>query len=213
MSTLSPQKALKNHVNRVVSRLQTMLNDGHPAARRDAAVLRRALNQPAGSVPEAFACTLSELPEDLVGTTDSPSRGESIAHVTICLFAMHAQAATQFPQQPSISFGTALQHFIHASGTDNVEESPLMKRIQALLTSDSFEECTYHLRSLIQQMRAADIGFNYGELAEDLWWFCTPSTRNSVRLKWSRDIYIHRSSLDESHQTTATATISPLSHN
>lgn len=205
MNNSRPAQELRAHVTQQVTRLQERLQSGAPSALRDTANLRRAVGKPAGSVPDVYAITLAGLPERLEGAGNNPSRSENIAHLTVSLFALHAQSATRPVHQNGIGFGSALQKFVMTTGVETVDDSPLMRRIKALLTADTLDEISVHLRGLIQQLRTESIPFDYGQLSEDLWWLSQEGHRNGVRLKWSRQLYtrpIHNTDDDETSNVT-----------
>ncbi|MGV0398239.1 type I-E CRISPR-associated protein Cse2/CasB [Corynebacterium suicordis] len=204
MYNSSPSQKLKVHVTQQVTRLQEKLQGGAPSALRDAANLRRSVGKPAGSVPEVYGITLAGLSETLEGTGNNPSRGETIAHLAVSLFALHTQSATHPVHQNGIGFGSALQKFMMISGVETVDDNPLMRRVKALLTADTLDEISVHLRGLVQQLRTESIPLDYGQLAEDLWWLSQEGHRNGVRLKWSRQLYSRPASnaVDE-EKTTA----------
>lgn len=189
MNNFRPTQELKVHVAKQVTSLQEKLQSGAPSALRDTANLRRSLGKPAGSVPDVYGITLEGLPSFLEGIGNNPSRGETIAHLTISLFALHTQSASRPVHQLGIGLGSALQKFMLSSGIETVDDSPLMRRIKALLTADSLDEISVHLRGLIQQLRTESIPLDYGQLAEDLWWLSQEGHRNGVRLNWSRQLY------------------------
>ena len=208
MNNFRPSQELKVHVTQQVTRLQERLQGAAPSALRDAANLRRAVGKPAGSVPDVYGITLAGLSKTLEGTGNNPSRGETIAHLAVSLFALHTQSATHLAHQNGIGFGSALQKFMMISGVETVDDNPLMRRVKALLTADTLDEISVHLRGLVQQLRTESIPFDYGQLAEDLWWLSQEGHRNGVRLKWSRQLYTRptSNSVDE-EKTTATQEI------
>lgn len=188
--TTPPRQLLGQHVTQRVERLQEGLTNGLPLARKQAAILRRSITKQAGSEPEVFDLTLGGLPEELVGKGDKPSRGESIAHLCISLYALQMQSAKSPAHIRGIGLGTALRTYIRHEHIETVDESPIIRRIRALFTADDLDEAAQHLRGLIQQIRGtAGVGMDFGTLAQDLWQFSFPQSRDNVRLKWSRDLY------------------------
>lgn len=67
----------------------------------------------------------------------------------------------------------------------------MRRRFDAVVTSASFAELTHHLRGLVGQMRSADVGLDYGMLAQNLWDFQQPGRADSVRRQWARQYYHH----------------------
>ncbi|WP_432418595.1 type I-E CRISPR-associated protein Cse2/CasB [Corynebacterium breve] len=201
----SPSEQLAQHVARKVGGLQKRLLSNDPSARGELAVLRRAVTKTAGSVPEAYGSTLSDLPDALVGRTDEPSRAEAIAHSVIALFSVHAQSSSEAVHVPGVGLGEAVRRLAYATGGDSVDGHPILRRFHALMTADSFGETSHHLRGLIQQLKAERIPLDYAQLATDLWFFSQPRSRDSVRLRWSRDLYrtLHTNTRNNDSHTTS----------
>ncbi|AGP31979.1 type I-E CRISPR-associated protein Cse2/CasB [Corynebacterium terpenotabidum] len=187
-----------------VERIQGGLVDQQSsAAKATAARLRRALERPAGSVPEVWEITLGGFPESLIGHGDDPSAAEQAAHTALCLFAIHQQSQGVRMHQSGWGLGRSLR-LLHQKlgGSDDLDSGPLIRRFNALSTADSLDEVLWHLRGLITQLRAAGIPLDYGRLVRDLYRYSVPEYRDSVRLRWGRDFYTYRPEATEDPSVT-----------
>jgi CRISPR system Cascade subunit CasB len=69
------------------------------------------------------------------------------------------------------------------------DEQRIKRRFDAAVTAQSLAEFSYHLRGLVQLLKAADIPLDYPQLTAELFWLQFPDVRDSVRLNWGRDFY------------------------
>lgn len=155
------------------------------------AKLRRGIGKMPGSMPELWDTTLNDLPEALAGKGDNPTIGEWAVHTALTLFSLHQQGKDikkQCMSQDESFIGIAVRNLIHSDD----DEKRIKRRFDAAATSDNIEEISHHLRGLIQLMKAESIPLDYSRLAEDLYRFQFPESRDSVRLQWGRDFYRFR---------------------
>lgn len=132
---------------------------------------------------------LVDLPASLQGRGDVASRGERAAIATLALFARHQQShRDRSMQQATTSLAQGLQRL----ATESRAEKALTRRFNALLSAQSFDSLTWHLRALLAQLRTAPspIPIDYGGLARDLYLIQDPRRADGVRLRWSRDFYV-----------------------
>ena len=61
-----------------------------------------------------------------------------------------------------------------------------------MATSSDMIELAYHLRNIIELLRAKNIPLDYVDLASDLFQYQIMDYQNSVRLKWGRDYYYNK---------------------
>lgn len=169
-----------------LGRLQADYLAGSPRARADIAKLRRALGKPTGSVPEVWEYTVAAVPASLQWERDEPSRAEQAAHAALTLFAQHQQSMTVPAHQHSVSFGWAVGRLAQV---EERSHQAVTRRFMAVATAGSVGEMLTHMRGLITQLRSAQIGFDYAQLADDLLGLLTPERAQRVRLAWGRDFY------------------------
>jgi len=126
------------------------------------------------------------VPASLQWDRDEPSRAEQAAEATLTLFALHQQGMSVPAHQPQTTFGQAVARLAAA---EQRSEQAVTRRFMAVTTSGSINEMLTHIRGLITQMRAAQIGFDYARLADDLMALLSVQRAQRVRLAWGRDFY------------------------
>lgn len=157
------------------------------------AKLRRGIGKEPGSHPEIWELTIAGLPESLQGIGDQPSYGERAVHTSLTLFALHQQGKdikTKCMSESGVALGIAMRQLIQRNPD---REAAIKRRFTAAVTADSYEELVWHLRGLIQLLRAEDVKLDYPLLAKDLFRFQLPDSRDRIRLQWGRQFY-HRPS-------------------
>lgn len=185
------RQAVKVHVASKLHTLGAGIASGTSTSKAHLARLRRAVNESPGSVPEVWGITLGDLPPQLVGRTDAPSAGETAVHNALALFAIQQQGKSELMHRQSQGLGSAVRQYILSNdpqkGFD--EESPILRRFNALSTSDSVDELLWHLRSLITQLRGESVHLDFAELAANIHDFHFYDSRDTVRLNWGRQLY------------------------
>lgn len=185
------RQAVISHMNQKLHILESGITKGTSASSADLARLRRAVNEEPGSMPDVWNITLGGLPAQLVGRTDAPSHGETAVHNALALFAIQQQGKGEFMHRQGPGLGAAVRTYIQAhdptGGFD--ENSPILRRFNALTTSDSVDELLWHLRSLITQLRGSTIHLDFAELAGNIYDFHFPEARDRIRLRWGRQLY------------------------
>lgn len=197
------------YVEGVINRLSPLGgNPPGPRARAELAQLRRGVGKLPGTVPEIWGLTLDGL--DRPGLGDEASAEEYAVHVALTLFAIHQQSKTSCMHTRSVSFGQAIRRLAVAvsAGSEDPHEGPVYRRFAGLATASSLDELTHHARALVAQMRAADIGFDYGRFVNDLVAFQDPARVGGVRRRWGRD-YHHVPSEDGTRSIDTPNTDSP----
>lgn len=188
---MSSRQAVMKHVASKLHGLNSGIATGSSASKATLAKLRRAVNEEPGSIPDVWNITLGGLPAQVVGKTDEPSYGEIAVHNALALFAIQQQGKGEFMHKQGQGLGLAVRNFIYANdptgGFDN--ESPVLRRFNALSTSDSVDELLWHLRSLITQLRGSSIHLDFVDLAACIYDFHFQDSRDRVRLNWGRQLY------------------------
>lgn len=163
------------------------------------AKLRRGVGKSPGSMPEIWETVFEDLPDGLMGYGKEPSRSEWAIHIALTLFALHQQGknykeVSQMMHKSGESLGTAMQKLIKS----DEDRKRIKRRFDSVTTSQSVSEISYHLRNLVQMLRAENIALDYGLLAKDIYLFQFDNARDNVRLQWGRDFYrISRSDKNE----------------
>lgn len=179
----------RTHVVRRIHQLAGA-DGAHPAMAATAhlAALRRAVSKQPGSVPDIWAITIDGIPEDL------PSwrrvREETAVHVALCLFAIHQQSRPQLMHVQGRGFGAAVRQLAEGQrGDQDVHETPVYRRFVATSSATNIQATLTHVRGLVTQLRARELGFDYGAFADDLYRLQDPRSIADVRRRWGRDFH------------------------
>lgn len=151
--------------------------------------LRRAAVKPVGGDPATWDFIFGDMPEDLVGWGDSPSFAEETCHHVLGLYARHQQSKDSSMHDPHVGLGQAVAELILESDGQSVSEGSIRKRFNILSASTSVDAMVTHLRHLVSMLRAKEIPLDYVRLAKDIYLFHFIDQRDSVRLRWARDLY------------------------
>jgi CRISPR system Cascade subunit CasB len=179
-----PKQSLGQFIAKRVGTLQDGVIKNRAGAVGALAQLRRSLGTEIGEDPTVWRLVFDGFPERFQ-YGDEPTYEERAAHTAMCLFALHQQShGTQMHRQ-GIGLGSAVRRLAQPPGEDAPQES-IVRRFNALVTSDHAGEVQQHLRSLVGLFRANEISLDYGQLAEDLAGL-DRNRRGQVQLRWSRD--------------------------
>lgn len=182
---------LRNAVGATAHRLQSQYlgehGDTHQAGARGVlAELRRDAGAPIDKDPLALARVLAALTPPLsefeIGRGDAASPSEKAAFHALTLFAVHMQGSTRPVHQPKTSFAAACGRMNATSAS-----SSLKPRFDAMLVARHARSQLTHMRSLVTLLRSHDLGFDYGQFAQDLRSLSNPAQRSGVLLRWGRD--------------------------
>lgn len=159
-----------------------------PGTKADLANLRNTIGMPLWEASAAWPILFERLPESFLSTYKEPSYEELAILTTLQLYALHQQGKEESVLEEKgenwQNIGTSLKIL---RGEDH--EKSIDRRMNALVTSTTFEELTHHLRQMIQILRSkSEVQVNYPKLAEDLYWFLR-GYEKEMRLRWSREYY------------------------
>ena len=90
-------------------------------------------------------------------------------------------------------------HQLSNKQKEDPQESGAFKRFSALITSDTIEEVSHHLRGLIQLLKREGLPLDYPQLAFDLFELQFPDSAPRVKLRWGQDYY-HQSNETQEDQ-------------
>ncbi len=194
-----------------VSRLQ----EGALADRSEAvatlARLRRCDPAAVGTEPTVWAITLGDLPAELTeyssGRPNEPTAAERALHATLVLYAMHQQSQGQGVNLSGVSLGRAVGQLARARAGGDEPDSSVMNRFHQVALANDFEGRVYHLRGLVQLMRAENppIPLDHGLLAVDLWQLADKyQDSNKVLTRWGRDLHYRPKNANNSTQSEET---------
>lgn len=178
---------LSGWVERRITRILAMPEGG--AQRALLAELRRGVGKAPGELPRLWGVLFEEFPEEWLSERDGASRYEWAAYLALTLFALHQQSKdpkTDPMYKAGQSLGRALSRL--AGGDEDARER-ILRRFQQMATATDIKGAAYHLRGLVQLLRAADIPLDYASLAWDLYQYQSSSSVAAVRLRWAQDFY------------------------
>lgn len=185
VSGLSSGQAVRSRVNGLIVH---RLSKDTPSARALRAQLRSALGKETGSIPAIWDLTLDGKYE---GPSDTPTPGEKAVHGALTLWARHQGSnkrqmhdASDHPRR----FASAIRVVAEkqARGDKRVEETPIYRTFSAAIQAPTYEGLLVRLRSLVSQLEAAEVPYDYGYLASDLFYWQDPRCRTSVVRNWGR---------------------------
>ncbi len=189
MTTFDRRRFVVARIHRLVGVDPSHLS---PTAGAQLAQLRRALGKPPGSVPEVWAITMDGLPDDLRGR--SREREELAIHLALTHFASHQQGQSASMHAEVRPFAAAVrilagQQASHMGGQTDVHETAAYRHLVALASSSNLGATVSHARGLINQLKAADLAFDYGRYVDDLYWLQVPGQVVRVQRGWGRDFH------------------------
>ena len=178
---------LSGWVERRITRILAMPEGG--AQRALLAELRRGVGKAPGELPQLWGVLFEEFPEEWLSERDGASRYEWAAYLALTLFALHQQSRdpkTDPMHKVGQSLGRALSCL--AGGDEDARER-ILRRFQQMATATDIKGAAYHLRGLVQLLRAADIPLDYASLAWDLYQYQSSGSVAAVRLRWAENFY------------------------
>lgn len=152
--------------------------------------LRRGVGKTPGEIPELWGEFLQNLPEELIGKTDSPSYAEWAIYTALTLFALHQQGHSRPMNEAGTenSLGRAVSQLVEIpKGEEEIER--IKFKLSLAANSEDMIELAYHLKTLVRLLSQSGIKLDYISLAEDLYKFQFDEYADKVRLKWGRDFY------------------------
>ncbi|WP_239336515.1 type I-E CRISPR-associated protein Cse2/CasB [Frankia sp. CiP3] len=147
------------------------------------AALRRGVGREPGSVPSMWQ-HYTLLTAD--GGISARLRAE---HAALTLYAIHQQSQPKSVHDAGIGVGKAVQ-MLRASEKFSVDA--VDRRFNAAATATSLDECAYHLRGLVRQLRQISQPLDYTALLDDLIDWQRPERIGRVRRDWGRQYFLGR---------------------
>ena len=175
-------------VRQYVARQIGRLTAGPEGQKGELAELRRGIGKIPGEDPRLWGAFLLELPREHYSRNGEPSREEWAIYTALTLFALHQQGRNPKEEpvyQKDLGLGRAAAGLVESED----DQERILRRFNLVVTSPDIRELAYHLRGLIQLLRAKGIGLDYPALADDLYWWQQPSQTDRIKLKWGRDFY------------------------
>lgn len=163
--------------------------------------LRNSVGRPSAENLEGIKLLYQFIPEEFYTKYSKLTYEENAILTTLQLYAIHQQSEID-----------SVNNTEKKDGWDNVGESiaeirtednflSLDRRFNAMITSQSFEELSNHLRQLIKILKGSKdiVKINYPKLSKDLYDFARGYDER-VRLNWSRAYYSKNISKGEENE-------------
>ncbi len=180
---------MKNEIARFIGQKIRWISQNGQTAPALLATLRRGIGRMPGDEPALWHILFEDMPEDMLSMNGTPTRAEWAVHTALTLFALHQQGkdpAAALMHVPDMRLGRALNRL---AGGDEEAVKRIKRRFDAMATADRMPETVYHLRGLVQLLRAQDIPLDYAALGQELFLLQSPAYAPGVRLQWGQDFY------------------------
>ena len=148
------------------------------------AELRRGLGKSPGEMPELWGLIFDVMPEELLGM-NRMSYAEWTVYTVLTLYALHCQGADYEVNTQGQKLGVAAAKLVESE--DDIQR--VTNRFHLVVTSTTLEELSYHMRGMIQLLKAKNIALDYASLSKDLYLFNISDAADTVKLNWGRDFY------------------------
>lgn len=174
-----------------VARIKSLLGNDpanlSPTNRAMLAQLRQASSAEPGTAPAVWATTFEGLPE--FHSKAKQERVEYALHVALTQFATHQQSRSKAMHKYGQPFGRAIRFLALRINSSDPTASPVYQRFTAMTRATNMQGLLAHSRGIISQLRSAEIPFDYGRYAQDLYFFQIPSKTSDVHRRWGRDFH------------------------
>jgi CRISPR system CASCADE complex protein casB len=174
-----------NILNQFDSNLDT------PANKAILSNLRNSISRPYSQTIEIFSTLYRYLPDSFISEYGDLSYQEKAIITSLQIFAVHQQGNIQsvFLEADDENKYKNIGYSLKVLRTDENAKST-DRRFNAMISADTFEELTFHLRQLISLLKSrSDQKVNYAKLAQDLYYFQIPSMRENIKLSWAKEYY------------------------
>ncbi|MCI5956916.1 MAG: type I-E CRISPR-associated protein Cse2/CasB [Clostridiales bacterium] len=155
------------------------------ASKAALAELRRGIGHVPGELPKLWGQFLMDLPEEMLSRTGEPSREEWAVYTALTLWALHQQGQETSMHAKGVSLGEAAAGLLESR--DDLER--VWRRLNVVAQAEDMPAMAYHLRSLVQLLKASGTGMDYAGLAGDLYDFQRPETIDQARLRWGQAFF------------------------
>lgn len=162
------------------------------------AQLRQSVGRDIYTAAGVFPLIFSNISDIHLGTGGKLTDGEQAIITTLQLYALHQQgksinvnvmdASDKEKNKTEWDRGRNLGAVLNSLRTEENSKA-VDRRFNAMITADSCDELTIHLRHLIKLLKSrSETKINYPQLAVDLYFYQKGFT-DELRLKWSRSYY------------------------
>lgn len=173
--------------------LKRLLSQSDGPRRAALAELRRGAGGAPGELPRLWGAWLLGMPEEMQGTSGTPSREEWAVYTAITLFAVHQQGHDPVAEPMNVSSDKEHHHSVGTAfaGLVKSEEDRerVTRRFNVTATSADIVELSHYLRAGVGLFRSQSLPLDYARLAGDLYDYQFPDSVSRVRLRWGQDYY------------------------
>lgn len=186
--TITQTESVYKVTARILSQLASDLESSQSKAILSG--LRNSISKPYTNSIEVFSLVYQYLPESFINNYGQMSFEEKAILTSLQLYAIHQQGISQSVLVDSEDDRYEnMGYFLKSLRLDDNAKSS-DRRFNTLITSDTFEEFTFHLRQLINLLKSrTDVKVNYAKLAQDLYFFQIHDTREKIKLSWAKEYY------------------------
>ena len=178
--------AVGDYVSRRLNEYGRNAKEGY--VRAHLAQLRRGIGRIPGDAPEIWGTLFADMPEEMMSWNGKPTKEEWAVYTALTLYALHQQSRDvreENMHRRNIRLGQAVAGLVKSED----DRERVARRFNAFATAGDMQEAAYHLRGLIQLLRAENIPLDYVRLAQELYRFQDPDEAPKVRLAWGQDFY------------------------
>lgn len=163
------------------------------------ASLRKGAGRIPGESPELFGVLLTDMPEEFLSESGTPTKEEWACYTALTLYAMHQQGNNPkiwcANTKKSMSIGAALAKYAALAADGNAYKRMALK-LQALSSSKDMAEFSWHLKSIINLLKTRGVQLNYADFAGDIFLYQIEERRSGLFLKWGQDFYRREKTLE-----------------
>lgn len=191
---MSENNIKKDTVYSVSSRILYQITSNLDSSSNKAllANLRNSISKPYSQSIDVFSILYEYIPGGFINSSKDLSFEEKAILTSLQIFAIHQQGNGQSvlidtdkddSKYKNMGFSLKVLRV-----DDNVKSAD--RRFNTMITADTFEEFTFHLRQLVNLLKSrTDQKVNYAKLAQDLYFFQIPTTRENIKLSWAKQYY------------------------
>lgn len=168
----------------IISRIEHMGNESSRKA--ILANIRKSIGKELIEMTDIWKILFENLPEDFLGTSGKATFEENAIISTLQIYAISMQGSksSDDTEEKLGNMGQSLS-ILRTIG----DCEPIDQRFNTMVTSSSYEEFTYHLRSLIKILKSKSIvKIDYSKLAKDLFLYQS-GFEKEIKLQWARSFY------------------------
>lgn len=218
MGEISKSESVYDVTLRIISKLSKSLELSSTKALLSK--LRSSLGHNESQTIDIWKEVFPELPESFLSRDGNLTKEERSILTALQLFALHQQGKSKSVnlafKSDDLDIGEDsknknadltnknIRYFTMGDSLSKLRESgesnSIDSRFNAMITANSINEFTHHLRHLLSILKSKeDCKVNYAKLAEDLLWYQV-GRQEQVRLLWGQGYYSKKKSIEKEEQ-------------